>query len=96
VKPKHNLEGSALYFLATDQSVSVNSWKSHPIRTANHKSPQQLFTAGVLVLQQSGLTAMDFFLKTVKQSVKLVNCKKLSNDLGTLTNHPFLYKIFPF
>ena len=39
----------------------VNSWNSHPIRTANHKSPQQLFIAGALVLQQSGLTAMDFF-----------------------------------
>ena len=39
----------------------VNSWNSHPIRTANHKSPQQLFITGALVLQQSGLTAMDFF-----------------------------------
>ena len=39
----------------------VNSWNNHPIRTVNHKSPQQLFTAGALLLQHSGLTAMDFF-----------------------------------
>ena len=39
----------------------VNSWNSHPIRTANHKSPHQLFTAGALLLQNSGLAAMDFF-----------------------------------
>ena len=40
----------------------VNSWNNHPIRTANHRSPQQLFTAGALLLQNSGLAAMDFFL----------------------------------
>ena len=44
----------------------VNSWNSHPIRTANHKSPQQLFIAGALVLQQSGLTAMDI-LETIDE-----------------------------
>lgn len=39
----------------------VNSWNNHPIRTANHKSLQQLYTAGALLLQHSGLAAMDFF-----------------------------------
>ena len=39
----------------------VNSWNNHPIRTAGHKSPQQLFTAGALLLQNSQLAAMDFF-----------------------------------
>ena len=39
----------------------VNSWNNHPIRTASHKSPQQLFTAGALLLQHSNLSALDFF-----------------------------------
>lgn len=39
----------------------VNSWNNHPIRTAGHKSPQQLFTAGLLLLQNSQLVALDFF-----------------------------------
>ena len=38
-----------------------NGWNSHPIRSANHKSPEQLFTAGALLLQHSGLDALDFF-----------------------------------
>ena len=33
----------------------------HRIRTAHHKSPHQLFTAGLLLLQHSRLTALDFF-----------------------------------
>ncbi len=39
----------------------VNSWNNHPIRTAGHKSPQQLFTAGALLLRNSQLAALDFF-----------------------------------
>lgn len=39
----------------------VNSWNNHPIRTASHKSPQQLFTAGCLLLQNSQISALDFF-----------------------------------
>lgn len=39
----------------------VNSWNNHPIRTAGHKTPQQLFTAGALLLQHSQLIALDFF-----------------------------------
>ena len=34
---------------------------SHPIRTAAHKSPQQLFTAGCLLLQNSQIYALDIF-----------------------------------
>ena len=33
----------------------------HSIRSAHHKSPHQLFAAGGLLLQHSGLTALDFF-----------------------------------
>ena len=39
----------------------VGSWNNHPIRTAGHKSPQQLFTASALLLQNSQLAATDFF-----------------------------------
>ena len=39
----------------------TQSWNNHPLRTACHKSPLQLFTAGVLLLQNLGLEAMDFF-----------------------------------
>ncbi len=39
----------------------VRSWNNHPIRTAGHKSPQQLFTAGCLLLQNSHIPALDFF-----------------------------------
>ena len=38
-----------------------NAWNHHRIRTAHSKSPHQLFTAGLLLLQHSQLTAMDFF-----------------------------------
>ena len=33
----------------------------HLIRSAHHKTPHQLFTAGALLLQHSGLAALDFF-----------------------------------
>ena len=38
-----------------------DGWNSHPIRTARNKSPHQLFSAGMILLQHSGLTAMDYF-----------------------------------
>ena len=38
----------------------VQGWNSHGIHTAQHLSPQQLFTQGVLRLQHSGLVALDF------------------------------------
>ena len=39
----------------------VNGWNNHPIRTAGHKSPQQLFTAGSLLLQNFQIPALYFF-----------------------------------
>ena len=39
----------------------VSSWNNHPIRTTGHKSPQQLFTAGALLLQHSSLSALAIF-----------------------------------
>lgn len=39
----------------------VAGWNHHPIRTAHSRSPHQLFTSGMLSLQNSGLVAMDFF-----------------------------------
>ena len=42
-------------------------WNHHGIRTQSGMSPQQLFTSGMLRLQSSGLTAMNFF-DTVEES----------------------------
>ncbi len=39
----------------------TSSWNNHPIRTAQHKSPLQLFTAGAILLQNSNLQGLDFF-----------------------------------
>ena len=38
----------------------IHSWNHHPMRSAGHKTPQQLFTAGYLVMQASNITALDF------------------------------------
>ena len=38
-----------------------DGWNMHGIRTENNKSPLQLFNAGALRLQHSGLEAMDLF-----------------------------------
>ena len=42
--------------------VFKNAWNHHRIRTAHHKSPHQLFTAGMLLLQHSQLSALDLFV----------------------------------
>ena len=39
-------------------STFIEGWNHHPIRTAHHHSPHQIFTAGALLLQHSQL---DFF-----------------------------------
>ena len=39
----------------------VNGWNNHPMRNCNHKSPIHLFTARMLLLQDSQLHALDFF-----------------------------------
>ena len=53
----------------------VQGWNSHGIRTAQHLSPQQLFTQGVLHLQHSGLVALDFM-------------DNVDNSYGVDTNEP--------
>ena len=46
-----------------NQSLSafMEGWNNHPIRTAHHHSPHQLFTAGALLLRHSQLPGLDFF-----------------------------------
>lgn len=41
--------------------VFRGAWNNHGVRTANGKSPLQMFTSGILTLRHSGLTAIDFF-----------------------------------
>lgn len=38
----------------------TESWNNYPIRTAHHRSPFQLYTSGMLLLQNSNLIASDF------------------------------------
>ncbi len=55
---ERHLMGITICVCTTNQPLLqqfVNNWNNHPIRTACHKSPQQLFTAGCL------LSALDFF-----------------------------------
>ena len=56
-----------------------SAWNNHRIRTAHNKSPHQLFTAGLLLLQHAQLTAMDFF-EEVNESYGLDNDGPLSLD----------------
>lgn len=39
----------------------TEGWNNHSIRTAHHKSPNQMFVEGSLRLQRSGLISLDFF-----------------------------------
>lgn len=39
----------------------MEGWNHHPMRTVRNKSPHMLFSSGMLLLQRSGLSAMDFF-----------------------------------
>jgi hypothetical protein len=38
----------------------IHSWNNHPIRSASHKTPQQLYTAGCLLLHASDVEALDY------------------------------------
>ncbi len=38
----------------------IHSWNNHSIRTASHKTPQQLYTADRLLLQNSDMEALDY------------------------------------
>lgn len=39
----------------------TEGWNNHSIRTAHHKSPNQIFVEGALRLQRSGLVSLYFF-----------------------------------
>ncbi len=65
LNPLDNLNLWALHFVylpRINRSLTefIHSWNHHPIRTACHKTPQQLFTAGCLMLQASNMGALDF------------------------------------
>ena len=38
-----------------------DGWNNHNIRTEHNRTPHQLFVYGALMLQRSGLVALDFF-----------------------------------
>ena len=52
-----------IYLSKINKSLEAfkNGWNMHGIRTENNKSPLQLFHAGALRLQHSGLVATDLF-----------------------------------
>lgn len=65
LNPLDNLNLWALHYVylpRINRSLKefIDSWNHHPIRTACHKTPQQLFTAGCLILQTSNVEALDF------------------------------------
>jgi hypothetical protein len=39
----------------------MDAWNNHGVRTEHSKTPNQIFTEGVLQLRNSGLVAFDFF-----------------------------------
>ena len=57
--PLNELHFSSLHLALKE---FINMWNNHAVRTAGHKSPQQLFTAGALLLQNSHLVALDFLI----------------------------------
>jgi hypothetical protein len=52
-----------VYLPKINQSLAQfkEGWNHHGIHTANSMSPHQLFAAGALQLQRSGLHGLDFF-----------------------------------
>ena len=60
----------------------LNAWNHHQIRTAHQKSSHQLFTAGLLLLEHSGLTALDFF-NEVDHSYGIDEEPEVSDEEGT-------------
>lgn len=60
---KHLFALHFIYIPRINRALSsfINGWNNHPIRTAHNKSPIMLFTSGMLLLQNSGLVALDFF-----------------------------------
>lgn len=80
-----------VYLPRINQSLKlfVRGWNEHGIRTANNQSPRQLFTAGVLHLHNSNLTAMDFFplLMTVMGSMKTLYLKMMLKGWKSLLDN---------
>ena len=62
LEDKHLFALHYIYVPRINKALSsfMNGWNHHPIRTS-HKSPHMLFSAGMLILRHSGLTALDFF-----------------------------------
>lgn len=52
-----------IYLHRINQSLHAfrDAWNYHKIRTEHNRTPHQLFTRGMLLLQSSGLAAVDFF-----------------------------------
>jgi hypothetical protein len=52
-----------VYLARINRSLTqfISSWNNHCIRTANHKTPYQLYTSGILLLQNSNIDALDFY-----------------------------------
>ena len=64
--PLNELHLFALHFVylpRINRSIKLfqSAWNHHGIRTMHNASPHQLYTAGILRLQQSNLSAFDFF-----------------------------------
>ena len=50
----------------------TQSWNNHPICTTGHKSPNQLFSAGAILLQNSQIAGLDFFMKLISIMVLIM------------------------
>ena len=72
----------------------MNSWNHHPIRTVHNKSPQQLFSSGLLLLRNSGLTALDLF-ETVDSSYGIDNDSPIpsQHDASTIDIPEITYQM---
>lgn len=74
------------------------SWNHHCIRTANHKSPHQLFVSGLIILRHSNKIANDF-LRTLMMHMVLMkmdqNQKKMEM-LRKLSTISFKYRTVTF
>lgn len=60
-------------------------WNHHSIRTEHNQSPYQLFVSGALMLQQSGLAALDFF-EDVDENYGIEEAGFPSNDSNETVN----------
>ena len=61
-----------------------DGWNHHGIRTAGHRSPYQIFTAGALQLQRSGLVGLDFFMNVDDIRMVLKKWNFLQNKIVTI------------